>query len=82
MVKRTRLPKVVLGRKMLGSAPTEKLKVELTTSVNASTEELKAELTRSGDVFRAELTQLARGVTQLIMYVGRAGSVLPCNPKI
>jgi hypothetical protein len=41
------------------SASTEKLKAELATSVNASTEKLKAELTKSGDVFRAELNQLA-----------------------
>jgi hypothetical protein len=38
---------------------TERLKSDLTTSVNASTERLKAELTKSGDVFRAELNQLA-----------------------
>jgi hypothetical protein len=41
------------------NASTENLKAELATSVNASTENLKAELTRSGDVFRAELNQLA-----------------------
>jgi hypothetical protein len=53
------------------NASTEKLKAdlaesvnastesELTTSVNASTELLKADLTKSGDVFRAQLSQLA-----------------------
>jgi hypothetical protein len=38
---------------------TENLKAALTESVNASTERLKADLTKSGDVFRAELNQLA-----------------------
>jgi hypothetical protein len=38
---------------------TERLKADLTKSVNESTERLKADLTKSGDVFRAELNQLA-----------------------
>jgi len=38
---------------------TERLKADLTESVNASTELLKADLTKSGDVFRAQLSQLA-----------------------